>query len=428
MKKAFMSNLTAPRGTQDFIPPLTGSWQELETRIHELARGFGYAEIRTPLFEATELFVRGVGELTDIVEKEMYSFVDKGDRKITLRPEWTAPVVRAALQHNLLSAGAARLYYLGPIFRYERPQKGRFRQSHQFGVECFGFEGPEADFEVIQLAWELARRHRVSGVTLHINTLGDDVCRPRYRDALRAHFAPHRNELSEDSQRRLERNPLRILDSKAPQDAAFVASAPGFEAFLCDPCSAHFAQLRHYLEEAEIPYVVNPRIVRGLDYYTRTVFELISDALGAQSTVCAGGRYDDLVRSLGGPAVPAVGFALGLERFFLILDAAQTSREAQRSGVQLIALGAQARERLVHLLGYLRAGGGLPAFMDYADRKLLAQLKLADRNNARYALIAGDDELKSGQLVLRDLVTRHDRRIPFHREKDTATALVELGL
>lgn len=372
--------------------------------------------------------MRGVGELTDIVEKEMYTFVDRGGRNLTLRPEWTAPVVRAALQHNVLSTGAGRLYYLGPIFRYERPQKGRFRQSHQFGVECFGFEGPEADFEVIQLAWELTRKYRVSGVTLQINTLGDSVCRPRYREALLAHFLPHRSELSEDSQRRLERNPLRILDSKAPQDVPFLASAPAFEALLCEPCRTHFAQLRHYLEEAEIPYTINPRIVRGLDYYTRTVFEIISDALGAQSAVCAGGRYDDLVRSLGGPDMPAVGFALGLERFLMIVDTEATARESQRSGIQLIALGAQARERLVHLLGYLRAAGGLSAFMDYEDRKLLAQLKIADRNNARYAAIAGEEELSRGRLTLRDLVTRQDRSIPFELEKDTARALVEMGL
>ena len=420
--------MTAPRGTQDVIPPLSGRWQELETRIHELARGFGYGEIRTPVFEATELFVRGVGETTDIVEKEMYTFADRGGRSLTLRPEFTAPVVRAALQNNLLSAGPARLYYVGAIFRYERPQRGRFRQSHQFGIECFGYRGAEADFEVIQLAWELARAYQIGGLALHVNTIGDEKCRPAYRDALEAYFRAHGTELSEDSQRRLERNPLRILDSKAPEDTPLIANAPPFEAMLCDECREHFGMLKHYLEEAEIPFTVNPRIVRGLDYYTRTVFELMSDALGAQNAVCAGGRYDDLVRSLGGPDVPAIGFALGLERFLMVLGESQTSRDAQRSGIQLIGLGAEARERLVHLLGYLRQSGGLPAFMDYEDRKLLTQLKIADRNNARYALIAGDDELASGQLVLRDLTTRADRRIPFKYEKDTAADIVKMGL
>ncbi len=380
------------------------------------------------MFESTELFVRGVGEATDIVEKEMYTFTDKGERSMTLRPEWTAPVVRAALEQNLFSTGAQRLYYIGPIFRYERPQKGRYRQSHQFGIECFGFAGPEADFEVIQLAWELIAHYKLAGASININSVGDSVCRSRYREALLAHFRPHLAELSADSQKRLERNPLRLLDSKSPQDEPFLKTAPAFESVLCNECRAHFDMVKHYLEEAEIPFVVNPRIVRGLDYYTRTVFEIVSDALGAQSTVCGGGRYDGLVRSLGGPQTPAVGFGLGLERFLMMLEAAQSSAQAQRSGIQFVALGALAKERLVHLMAYLRAKGGGPSFMDYEDRKLVAQLKIADRNNARYALIAGTDELESGRLVLRDLVTRQDRPIPFAAEKDTAAALVEMDL
>ncbi|MFN2527821.1 MAG: histidine--tRNA ligase [Candidatus Baltobacteraceae bacterium] len=422
-----MSKLTAPRGTQDFIPPVTARWQELEARIHDLAHGFGYGEIRTPLFESTELFVRGVGETTDIVEKEMYTFVDKGERSMTLRPEWTAPVVRAALQQNLFAQGPLRLYYIGPIFRYERPQAGRYRQSHQFGVECFGYTGPQADMEVIQLAWQLISRYKL-GARLNINTIGDAACRPRYREALLAHFRPHAAELSEDSQNRLERNPLRILDSKSPQDAALVQSAPAFETILCDACGEHFQMLKHYLEQAEIPFTVNPSIVRGLDYYTRTVFEITSDALGSQSTVCGGGRYDGLVKSLGGPDTPAVGFGLGLERFLMMVEAAGSAEESARNGIQFIALGEQARERLVRLLAYLRARGETPAFMDYNDRKLVAQLKIADRNNARYALIAGTEELAGEHLVLRDLLTRQDRRIPFKEEKDTVGALVEMGL
>jgi histidyl-tRNA synthetase len=423
-----MSKLTAPRGTQDFIPPHTGRWQELEARIHDLARSFGYGEIRTPMFESTELFVRGVGETTDIVEKEMYTFTDKGERSMTLRPEWTAPVVRAAMQENLFSQGPQRLYYIGPIFRYERPQAGRFRQAHQFGVECFGYVGPEADFEVIQMAWQLIAHYNLSGATINLNTIGDAACRPKYREALLAHFRPHLSELSEDSQKRLERNPLRVLDSKSKLDEPFVNTAPAFETILCQECRAHFELLKHYLDEAEIPYTVNPRIVRGLDYYTRTVFEITSDALGAQSTVCGGGRYDGLVKSLGGPDVPAVGFGLGLERFLMMLAAAGASDGLQRAGIQFIALGELARERMVHLLAYLRADGRTPAFMDYENRKLLAQLKIADRNNARYALIAGEDELAKGQLVLRDLVTREDRPVAFPEEKVTAQTLVEMGL
>jgi len=426
IKKVFMPELSAPRGTQDFIPPATARWQELEARTHALARAFGYAEIRTPMFESTDLFVRGVGETKDIVEKEMDTFTDKGGRSLTLRPEWTAPVVRAALQHKLFAAGPQRLYYVGPIFRYERPQAGRYRQSHQFGVECFGYAGPEADFEVIQLAWQLIVQSGAGKATLRINSVGDDACRPRFREALLAYLRPRAEELSETSRQRLERNPLRVLDSKAPEDLPAIRSAPTMESVLCEPCAAHFASLKTHLSEANVPYEVDPRIVRGLDYYTRTVFEISSQALGAQNAVCGGGRYDHLVSDLGGPDVPAVGFALGMERFLSVLEAAGATSPPARAGVQLVALGPEARRRLVGVLAYLRARGATPTYMDYDDRKLVAQLKSADRNNARYALIAGSQELASGELVLRDLVTRQDRRIPLPAQDDTAALLVEL--
>jgi histidyl-tRNA synthetase len=417
--------ITAPRGTQDVLPPQSARWLALESRIHALAARFGYHEVRTPIFEATELFERGVGESTDIVEKEMYTFVDKGERSMTLRPELTAPVMRAMLEHNLFAQGPQRLYYVGPIFRYERPQKGRYRQAHQFGVECTGFSGPEADVEVIALAWELVREHRLTGVTLSINTIGDDVCRPRYTDALLAHFRPHREALSEDSQRRLERNPLRILDSKDPRDAALVATAPTFESVLCDPCRDHFAAVRAYLDACEIPYAVNPQIVRGLDYYTRTVFEITSSALGAQSSVCGGGRYDGLVSSLGGPPIPAVGFALGIERFLMMVEAVHGDTTQSRAGVQLIALGPQARAALVPLAAELRRATSLPVFMDFEERKLLAHLKIADRNGARFALIVGSEELKSGEAVLRDLDSRTDTKVRIERAADVVPAFGE---
>ena len=242
-----MNKIAAPRGTADLYPPESARRQALESRIHAIAHRYGYGEIRTPLFESTDLFVRGVGETTDIVEKEMYTFVDKGDRSLTLRPEWTAPVVRAVLEHNLLAQGPQRLYYIGPIFRYERPQAGRYRQAHQFGVECFGFAGPEADVEMIALADEVVRAHSLS-VTVSINSIGDDVCRPRYRGALFAHFAPHRDALSADSQRRLERNPLRILDCKSPEDRALIETAPTMLDVLCEPCATHFARVRALLD------------------------------------------------------------------------------------------------------------------------------------------------------------------------------------
>jgi histidyl-tRNA synthetase len=419
-----VSKIAAPRGTADVYPPDSARWQALEARIGGLARRFGYGEIRTPLFEATELFERGVGETTDIVEKEMYTFLDKGGRSMTLRPEWTAPVVRALLEHSLLATGAQRLYYVGPFFRYERPQAGRYRQAHQFGVECFGFAAPEADVEVISLAHELFSSLAIPGVVLHLNSIGDEVCRPRYREALYAHFAPHRETLSADSQRRLVRNPLRILDSKAPEDRALVESAPTVLDVLCPACAEHFAQVRGLLDAIGIAYEVDPRIVRGLDYYTRTVFEFISTDLGAQSTVCAGGRYDGLVASLGGPPTPAVGFGLGLERLLMVLEKTGLAPGIEREGIAVIALGDAARTASVPLIAALRREGDVPITSDYAGAKVANQLKRADRANARGALILGDDELRDGAVVARDLVLRSQRTLSTSGPLESTVALV----
>jgi histidyl-tRNA synthetase len=412
-----MSTFTAPRGTVDLLPAVSARWQTLEARIREIAGRFGYGEIRTPMFEATELFIRGVGETTDIVEKEMYTFADKGGRMMTLRPEFTAPVVRALLEHHLFAQGAQRLYYIGPIFRYERPQAGRYRQAHQFGVECFGFAEPEADVEVIQMAHELIRAYEIAGVVLHLNTLGDERCRPRYREALLAHFRAHREALSEDSQRRLERNPERILDSKAPEDRPFVEAAPALAEHLCAECRDHFARVRALLDAIGIPYAIDPKLVRGLDYYTRTVFEFVSDALGAQSTVCGGGRYDGLVGSLGGPQTPGVGFGLGLERFLMIVEKSAGAPAPPRAGIAVIALGAAARAALFPLLAELRKrSGSLPITSDYGGGKIQAQFKRADRAGARVALIAGDDELARGVVGVRDLETRAQSDRPLTGE------------
>jgi histidyl-tRNA synthetase len=417
--------ITAPRGTRDVYPPESARWNALESACRDIAQRFGYGEIRTPIFEATELFARGVGETTDIVEKEMYTFLDKGGRSMTLRPELTAGAVRALLEHKLLAQGPQRLYYIGPFFRYERPQAGRLRQAHQFGVECFGVAGAEADAEVIHIAALLLARYRVDAV-LNVNSVGDAVCRPRYREALLAHFRPHVAELSADSQRRLERNPLRILDSKDPQDAPFVESAPTVLEHLCEGCRAHFERLQHWLGVLGLRFVVNPRIVRGLDYYTRTVFEFVSTSIGAQSTVCGGGRYDGLVEELGGPSTPGVGFGLGLERFLMAVAAVAGDHAAPRRGVQAIALGDAARERLVAIVGALREQSAQPAFADWQDRKLTAHFKAADRNNARWAVILGDDELAAGELVLRDLIAREDRRLPLVADAaEVARVLVE---
>ena len=420
------SSFTAPRGTQDFFPPESDRWIALEARIHALAARFGYGEIRTPIFESTALFKRGVGDTTDIVEKEMYTFTDRGDRELTLRPEFTAPVVRAALEHHLFADAPLRLYYIGPIFRYERPQKGRYRQSHQFGIECFGFAEPEADFECISLAWELVRSYGITDATLNVNSIGDDECRPRYREALLAHFRPHAAQLSEDSQRRLERNPLRLLDSKDPRDLPFVETAPTFESVLCDACREHFAALLAFLDAAGIAYVVNPKIVRGLDYYNRTVFEIVSSVLGSQSTVCGGGRYDGLVRSLRRPGRAGRRFRA---RDGTLLDDGRGGRHARRrhrgAGIKPSRSAPQARGRLLEIVTELRGTLGQAAFMDYGDRKLKAQFKIADRNGARYALILGSEELAAGELILRDLVERTERRLPLG--KDVARAIVEAG-
>ena len=421
-----MDPISAPRGTNDVFPPESHDWNMLEAHARDIAQLFGYGEIRTPMFESTELFIRGVGETTDIVEKEMYTFIDKGGRSMTLRPEWTAPVVRAALQHQLLAQGAQRLFYIGPFFRYERPQAGRYRQANQFGVECFGYTGPEADVEVMQIAGALVGRYGIADARLQINSIGDDVCRPAYRAALLAHFAPQRERLSADSQRRLDRNPLRILDSKLPEDAPFIATAPTFTDTLCADCAAHFSAICKYLDSLGLAYDVNPRLVRGFDYYTRTVFEITSQALGAQSAVCGGGRYDGLVESLGGPPTPAVGFGLGLERFLMVVKATASAQAPLRRGYQAIALGATARQLLVPIVAELRSLTQAPAYMDFADRKLTAHFKTADRNGARYALIVGDDEVAAGRVVLRDLISREDRHVPASGgTADTARALVE---
>ncbi len=413
-----MNAIVAPRGTRDVYPPESRAWETLEGHCRSIAERFGYGEIRTPMFEATELFVRGVGETTDIVEKEMYTFEDKGGRSMTLRPEWTAPVVRAALEHNLLAPGSLRVFYVGPFFRYERPQKGRYRQANQFGVECFGFAGAEADVEVMQLALALLRRYGIDDARLSINSIGDAHCRPAYQTALYEYFVAHRNALSLDSQNRLTRNPLRILDSKAPEDAPYIETAPTFLETLCDACAAHFAAVRGYLDAIGAPYDVVPRLVRGFDYYTRTVFEIMSASLGAQSALCGGGRYDNLVASLGGPATPAVGFGLGLDRFLMARDAGGTQAPPERRGLQVVALGEAARRAAIPLVAALRARIDLPTHIDYADRKIGAQFKIADRNNARFAVIIGDDELARNELVVRDLVDRVERRVALG---DTAT-------
>ncbi len=406
-------HITAPRGTFDVLPPESTQWQALERTIDEVCTRFGYQEIRTPIFENTEVFVKPIGEGTDIVDKEMYTFTDRGDRSITLRPELTAPVVRAVLEHNLLQSLPLKLYYRGPIFRYERPQKGRYRQAHQWGVECFGVAGPEADAEVISLGLEVMRAIGITEYRLEINSLGCESCRKTYRDALVNFLRTNAQRLSETSRERLARNPLRILDSKDQQDIDLLNQAPTMDAYLCGACQEHFATLRTLLEKMGIRALHNPHIVRGLDYYTRTVFEISSSALGAQNSVCGGGRYDGLVKSMGGPPTPGVGLAMGMDRMLMLARSASFNEPHNgrpRVDVVFVALDEASAHALVPVMNAVRARH-ITADMDYTRRHIDKQLRAAGESGARYAVIVGEDERRSAQATIQNLATRERSRI-----------------
>nr|WP_238401079.1 histidine--tRNA ligase [Alloalcanivorax marinus] len=387
----------------DVLPEQTPLWQWLEQRARTVLAAYGYREIRMPIVERTELFARGIGEVTDIVEKEMYTFEDRSGDSLTLRPEGTAGCVRAAEEHGLLYNQTQRLWYTGPMFRHERPQAGRYRQFHQIGVETFGMEGPDIDAEVILLTARLWKDLGLADqVTLELNTLGDPDDRARYRDALVAFLREHRERLDEDSKNRLERNPLRVLDSKDPGTREVLQDAPRLADHLGDAARDHFEQLKALLEAAGVDYVINPNLVRGLDYYGRTVFEWTTDALGAQGTVCAGGRYDGLVQQLGGKPTPAVGFGMGLERLVLLLE--KKGQELQgpvaiyitamgNVQAQALALAERLRDALPGVGIQCHCGGG----------GFKSQMKKADRSGARYALILGEDEVAARQVAVKPL-------------------------
>lgn len=391
-----------PKGTMDWLPGTVEKWQFVEATARELCRRFNYSEIRTPIFEQTELFQRGVGETTDIVEKEMYTFADKGGRSMTLRPEGTAGVVRAFAENKLYAASElTKLYYIGPMFRYERAQAGRYRQFHQFGVEVFGSEDPSIDAEVIALGYQFYAMLGIRGVTVDVNSVGTPDVRAAFRGRLTAFLEPLRGELCADCLSRLERNPLRVLDCK--RDQHLFADAPSIIDSLDEQCTAHFEAVRRYLTEMGIPFRVNPRLVRGLDYYTHTAFEYKAQGIGAIDTIGGGGRFNGLVSQIGGPEMPGIGLGLGLERTLLILE----DQELAVPGVPpldvyLIALGDAAAQALPKLLQQLRSAG-LRADKDYQQRKLKAQLKAADRLGARFAAIIGDDELAGGVIALKSL-------------------------
>jgi histidyl-tRNA synthetase len=407
--------ISAPPGTADVLPPQVGKWQAIETVARRTAALYGFKEIRTPTFEHTELFHRGVGEATDIVSKETYTFKDRGDRSITLRPEGTAGVVRAALEGGLLNDAGSRLkvFYIQPNFRYERAQKGRLREHHQFGAEALGIAEPEQDVECILLQLDFYRACGLRDLSLRINSLGDRDSKARYREALVAYLSPKADSLSEESRRRLATNPLRILDSKNPADIAAVAGAPPANDSLSDRSRKHFDRVRQLLERASVPFVADGRLVRGFDYYTDTLWEVTALGLGSQDAIGGGGRYDNLVEELGGPLTPAVGFGAGLERLLIALEAQKAAIPASDAPplIWLIAHGPVARDHNLALLSELRAAA-LAADMDFSGRAVKSQFKLADREAAAIALVVGDDELAAGTVVVKDLASGNQSAVP----------------
>ncbi len=403
---------TGPRGTKDILPDSVGQWRYVEEKIRRICGLFRFKEIRTPVFEHTELFLRGIGETTDVVEKEMYTFTDRGGRSITLRPENTASAVRAYLEHKLYAKAAVnKLFYIGPMFRYDRPQAGRYRQFHQFGVEAFGSASPAADAEVILLAASFLKELGLSELRLSLNSVGCPHCRPLYRKKLQEFFADKRDELCTDCQSRFERNPLRILDCKNERCQELSQGAPEMTDCLCVDCRDHFERLQSILTAAGASYVLNPRLVRGLDYYTKTAFEIQYAPLGAQSAVCGGGRYDGLVAECGGPDTPAIGFAAGMERVLLALEKQRLLPDlSDAPDVMLVALGDAAQAVAFQALCRLR-GRGLRAEMDFSDRSLKAKLKQADKSSVQYAVIIGEDEVKSDAALLKDMTTGEQKKI-----------------
>ena len=394
----------AIRGTQDVLPSDSHKWQHIEQTALSIARDFGFREMRTPVFEHTELFQRSVGETTDVVQKEMYTFEDKGGRSITLRPEGTAGMARALLEHGLQNESLPiKVSYITSCYRYEKPQAGRLREFHQFGVECFGASVPQADAEVITLARTVLKELGVTGVSLHINSIGCPTCRAEYHKALKAYFESRKGDLCETCLGRLDRNPMRILDCKSPVCSEIASKAPVMIDYLCDDCRTHFDSVKACLDAAEIDYQLDPHIVRGLDYYTRTVFEFVSDALGAQAVVCGGGRYDGLIEELGGPHLPSLGFAMGLERLLLVLEAKNAAfPEPPRCEVYLASMGEAAARRCFAIATNLR-NGGVSVEFDTVGRGIKAQMKYADKIGARYTIVIGDNELQTGRAQLKDM-------------------------
>ncbi len=399
-------NIKAIKGTQDVLPAESYKNQFIEKTALEIAETFGFKEIRTPVFEQTELFQRSVGDTTDVVQKEMYTFTDKGDRSITLRPEGTAGAVRAFLEHGLFNdALPQKVCYVTSCYRYEKPQAGRLREFHQFGVECFGTASPAADAEIISLANEIFGFLGIQNLELQINSIGCPKCRAEYHKALKAYFESYKGELCETCLDRLDRNPMRILDCKSPVCSGIAENAPVVLDFLCDECKEHFEMVKKYLENMKIDYKINPQIVRGLDYYTKTVFEFVSTEIGAQGTVCGGGRYDGLVEEMGGAHTPSLGFAMGLERLLLLIEAQGIQLpEGRGCEVYIASIGEKASLAASEIVTDLRSGG-ISAQFDVVGRSVKAQMKYAGKIGAQYSMVLGDSEIDNNKAMLKNMET-----------------------
>jgi len=396
------------KGTQDILPDQSYKWQDLENKIHATMMLYNYGEIRTPAFEKTELFDRGVGTETDIVSKEMYSWIDQGGENLTLKPELTAPVSRSYIQHNLGSQQPlTKLYYIDALFRRERPQKGRYRQFHQFGVEAFGSEHPEIDSEIIAIAVTLFNQIGIKDLSLKLNSIGSETCREDYKKELKQFLKPYFDKLSKASQARFEKNPLRILDSKSPNEIDIIKNAPLISEFWTKDDKDHFDELCSYLDAMSISYSIDPKLVRGLDYYSRTTFEIISSSLGAQDAICGGGRYDGLVEIIGGKPTPGIGFAAGMERILMIINDANTKENIK---IFIVGLGDSVRPVVAKLTNDLRHNN-LSSECDMLRRSMRAQMREANKLGAKYAIIIGENELQQNQVQLKDLVSGKQKTI-----------------
>lgn len=404
--------MIAPKGTKDMLPQQGYRWHYVEKKFAEICHRYGFSEFRTPTFEHTELFKRGVGDTTDIVQKEMYTFEDHGHRSITLKPEGTSPVVRAFIEHKQYAeVQPSKYYYITPCFRYEKPQSGRLREFHQFGIEIFGTPSMMADAEVICLASDFLSEMGIDDVELRINSVGCPHCRATYRKALQDFLRPNYDKFCDTCKDRFERNPMRILDCKSPEDQALTAGAPVMLDYLCEDCQTAFDQLQENLHALEIPYTIDTKIVRGLDYYTTTAFEFVTGSIGAQGTVCGGGRYDHLIEEVGGPPIPGVGFGLGIERLLLLMESLDVEIPQPEPVFAFIAvMGDRAKAKGLKLLRELRKQG-VRAEMDTLERNLKGQFKYADRLDSKYTIVIGENELEAGQVSIKEMATSSQKQV-----------------